>query len=185
MSAVWVRLDEAQRGSLPARCARSGERSITRYPHEVSDLPAPLEWTTWTRLWPRRHGQETVSVIVPLLPSRQRAAAMLRRTRDITAGLLPVALLVMLMADGIPGQVARTLVLVALLLRVVVASLGLMITVRLRADTTGEWVMMSGVHPEFAAAAEAVTSRPTQTPVLAEAPIPRIAGAASGEPAES
>lgn len=184
MSAVWVRLDEAQLGSLPARCARSGERSITRYPHQVTDLPAGLEWMTWTQLWPRGHGDEPATVIVPLLPSRQRAATLLRRTRDVTAGLLPVALVVMLLADGTPDLVARAVALGALLLHLVVAALGVLITVRLRLDSTGEWVRLSGVHPEFAAATEAVTARPAEAPQLVQMALPRIAGAA-GEPAES
>lgn len=185
MSAVWVRLDEAQRGSLPARCARTGERSITRYPNPVPDLPPVVEWATWTGLWPRRHGEAPPTVIVPLLPSRQRMATVLRRTRDTTAAVLPVALVTLMLSSGLPARLAGGLALGAVLLHLVVGVLGVLITVALRPDITGQWVLLSGAHPEFVTATEAVTTRPERPPQLAEAPAARSAARTTGEPLES
>ena len=81
MSAVWVSTEEGGRGSLPARCAKTGERCITRVQLRTSDLPPALEWATWARLWPRTPSTPPVPVIVSLLPSVARVHYLLRRTR--------------------------------------------------------------------------------------------------------
>ncbi|MGI9018009.1 MAG: hypothetical protein ACR2HR_13050 [Euzebya sp.] len=171
MSQVWVRRDEAQRGGLPARCARSGQRCITRYRHGVSDLPAAIEWSLWSGLWPRNRQADPPVVILPLLPSRQRWEQLLRRSRDITAAAVPLSLLLLAVTgDGIPRRLAWLLCVGAVMLHLIGAAVGLLTTVEVRSDRVGEWVRLGGVHPEFAAAAEQRMSRPTHTPVLAEHP---------------
>ena len=163
MSAVWVRIEEAARGGLPARCARTGVRCMTRYRRRTSDLPAPLEWATWTDLWPRP--TRAVELPLPLLPRPHLRDLVLRRTRDVTAGLVPVALV--LLAFGLP--VGRLLV-ASLLLHAAATVGGLLLTVAVRLDATGEWVRLGNVHPAFAEAVERHTARPRTTPVL-----PRLA----------
>ena len=189
MSAVWIRRDDAQRGSLPARCARSGRRVISRYAHDVSTLPAWVEWLTWTRLWPLNRGEDVAAVVLPLLPRWQQVHTRLRQLRDATAVVLPLALLVMLLSDdGLVESVATWTAVGAAGLHLVAAALGLLLTVDVRPDTTGHWVRLSGVHPEFVAAAEATLPRPTSEPLLAEAqpaPVRSPTTRATGEDASA
>lgn len=173
MSAVWVRLDEAQRGSLPARCARRGVRCVTRHRRTVRDLPPVLEWVAWTGLWPRGRDGAAPTVVLPLLPRAQRLDVALRRVRDVTAALLPACLLVALLVEGVLGRTAGSAAILVLAVHLVVAAAGLVLTVRLQLDDTGGWVRLSGVHREFVAATEAVTTRPTTEPVPAPLLTPR------------
>ena len=168
MSAVWVRRDEAERGGLPARCARSGERCITRYPRRISDLPAPVEWATWTGLWPRDHGQPSDHIVLPVLPRQQRFHQLLRRTRDVSAALLGISLVALLVLDGLPGAAARVVGLAALAAHLLAALLGMALTIEVREDASGRWVRLSGVHRDFVAAVEETTTRPDEPPVLAD-----------------
>jgi hypothetical protein len=173
MSAVWVRRDEAARGSLPARCARRGDRCITRYPRAVGDLPGGLEWLTWTGLWPRSRRSTApdaaaaaptpAEVVLPLLPRAHRRALALRRVRDGSAALLVLLLVALVpLGGGLLGRAA----LGVLALHLVVAAVGWASTVEVRGDVTGEWVRLARVHPGFAAAVEAGTTRPRATPEL-------------------
>lgn len=177
MSQVWVRLDEAQRGRLPARCAVSGTRCMTRYRLPVSDLPAATEWWTWTGLWPRTQPAERPIIVVPMLPSRRDWGILLRYVRDVTAVLIPLSLLLMLLTgDGVVGQLVTALALGALILHVLAALAGLGTTVDLQRDTTGRWVRLSGVHRNFVAAVEATTTRPQQQPHLRDVGLAELLG---------
>ncbi|WP_370325732.1 hypothetical protein [Euzebya sp.] len=179
---MWVRLDEAQRGSLPPRCARSGQRCITRWAHPVRDLPPATEWVTWTGLWPRGRDRARRDIVLPLLPSRHRGIVSLERARDVTAALIPLGLLAVLVIDGgVLDRVAAALAIGAVLTHLAVAVAGVLTAVDVRADTTGQWVRLAGVHPAFAAATEAATTRPTSEPVLDPLPssAPERAGDAS------
>lgn len=167
MSHVWVPLEEAQRGRLPARCAATGARCMTRYQQQVSDLPATTEWWTWTGLWPRDQGTEPPTIVVPMLPSRRDQGILLRHIRDVTAALVPLGLVLMLLTgQGVAGHLSSAVTVGSLILHVLVALTGLTTTVDLRRDTTGRWVRLGGVHPDFVAATEAATTRPQHQPVL-------------------
>ncbi|CAN5494985.1 hypothetical protein BH23ACT9_BH23ACT9_04450 [soil metagenome] len=184
MSEVWVRVDEAQRGSLPARCAKTGVRCITRYRRHVSELPAATEWATWTGLWPRNRGVEPIPVVLPLLPSRHRLGTALRRTRDVTAALLPVGLLLVLLTGaGTLGRLAAALQLALVPLHLAVGVAGRMLAVDLRLDETGTWVRFGGVHRDFVATTEAVTTRPSAPPVLPEKAVDRATAEPAARPA--
>jgi hypothetical protein len=187
MSAVWVRRDEATRGSLPSRCARTGHRCMTRYRHPVGDLPATTEWATWTGMWPRGGRDPAAKVVLPLLPGRHRAAVLLRRLRDVSIAIVPVGLLLMaLTGPTLAGRLANALTVGAVLVHLAVAVVGWATTVEIRADRSGEWVRLSGVHPEFIAATEAVTTRPDTPPLLPETvPKAQPAHGTAGEPLES
>lgn len=158
MSAVWVRVDEAARGGLPARCARTGTRCMTRYRRRPSDLPPPVEWATWTGLWPRPSPDSHISL--PLLPRPHLREQVLRGTRDVTAALVPLSLL--LLAMQLP---AGRLLAASVLLHLATAVAGLLLTVAVQLDETGEWVRLGHVHPAFADAVERRTTRPRTTPV--------------------
>jgi hypothetical protein len=173
MSAVWVRRDEAQRGALPPRCARGGVRCITRYRRPVSDLPAALEWLTWTDLWPRRPRLPAALVALPILPAQQRRFATLVRTRDASAAVLLLAGAVVLLGGGAP---ARLVALAALVVHLAVAVVGWATQVEVRADATGDWVRLGRVHRDLAEAVEAGHERP-RTPLV---PAPLRGRAAGG-----
>jgi hypothetical protein len=173
MSAIWIHIDEARRGTLPARCARTGQRCMTRYATAASDLPAPVEWLTWTDVWPRRQVQGQPgpeAIVLPLLPSRQRLATALRRTRDVTAATLLPALLAWAFVDGMGGRLLGWLLLALVVGHVLAAVVGLLATVGVRVDYTGEWVHLDRVHRSFVEAAEAMTTRPVELPRLTAPP---------------
>lgn len=152
-SAVWVAVDEAERGTLPARCARTGERCITRYSLRAGTLNPYVEWLAWSRVWPAallRPDDPETTVVVPLLPRIRRRRRVLTLLRDATAALLPVVLVIGLVFDGTVGDVAGMLVRVDLAVHAVVAALGLLLTVDLRLDHTGAWVRYDRVNPQFA-----------------------------------
>ncbi len=167
MSQVWVRRDEAVRGSLPARCARSGQRCLTRWSQRAGIVPEPLEWVTWSGLWPVAAVPPDVHVVLPLLPWRHRYAVLLARVRDGSAITLGLALIAALATDGgMGGRLAGAALLGSVLLHLTTALLGPITTVGIRPDVTGDWIRLAGVHPGFVAATEATTTRPEETPVL-------------------
>lgn len=178
MSAVWVSTEEGGRGSLPARCAKTGERCITRVQLRTSDLPPALEWATWARLWPRTPSTLPVPVIVSLLPSVARVHYLLRRTRDISSLAIVVLVLLALTTSGMLETVALTALLATVVTKVVVAVVGTLWAVTVRVDTTGGWLQLDHVHDDFVAAAERVTDRPDGDPVLHEASVGALIGAA-------
>lgn len=184
MSAVWVRLDEAQRGSLPARSARTGARCVTRYRRPAHALPPSLEWATWTGAAGR--GADVPIVVLPLLPRQHRIDSGLRRARDGSAALLVVCLMAMVLVEGGVGRAAGWLGVAAAVVHVVVGLAGFLVTVHLRLDDTGRWVRLSNVHREFATAAEAVTTRPTTepTPVPLITPRPDVSPDPAGDAVE-
>lgn len=181
MSAVWIRRDDAQRGSLPARCARSGRRVISRYPHDVAFLPGWLEWLGWTRLWPLHADQPRESIVLPLLPRWQRLHVALRRARDISAAALPIALVALLLTgQGLVNTVVNWVIVAAVAVHLLAAALGLLVTVDVRRDVTGEWIQLSRVSPDFVAEVERRLPRPEQEPMLA---LPEAVDARADRPA--
>jgi hypothetical protein len=167
MSQVWIRLEEAQRGTLPARCTRTGERCITRYARTVSHLPGALEWATWTGLWPLDREDEPTQIVLPQLPARNRFGAVLRRTRDVTVVTTLLGLVGLVALDpGIVEGIATVLLLASLGLHVLTAVIGYLMTVEVCSDVSGEWVRLRGVHPDFVRQTKAITTRPTSTPEL-------------------
>lgn len=180
MSVVWVQLEDAQRGSIPARCARSGQRCITRWSHPVAELPAVLEWATWTRLWPRNRARVPQAIVLPTLPTWHRVDTTLRLIRDATAGVFVVALIAMLFTPtGLADRAATYLTLASLVIHVLAGLLGLLLTVDARLDSTGTWVRLSGVHRDFVTATESLTARPSLTPSL---PGDAVATSAAAQP---
>lgn len=166
MSQVWVEVQDAERGSVPTRCARTGERCITRTALTTAEVPALVEWSTWTGLWPRRRTREARRVVVSLLPWVQRTVRGLELTRDVTAVAIPLLLVVGLLLDGIPGQVVRLLALACLAVKAVVAAVGATWVPRAQLDQTGEWILLDHVHDDAVATIRARTSRPEVTPTL-------------------
>lgn len=144
---------------------------ISRYAHEISIIPAWVEWLTWTRLWPLNREEERARIVLPLLPRWHQIDVRLRQLRDATTLLLPVALLVMLVRpDGLLDTAAGWAAVLALVLHLLAAGLGLLLTVDIRADTTGEWVRLSGVHRDFVTAVETQLTRPNTPPLLVAPP---------------
>ena len=178
MSAVWVGTEEGGRGSLPARCAKTGERCINRVQLRTSDLPPALEWATWARLWPRTASTEPLPVIVSMLPSVARVHYLLRRTRDVTTVAIVVLVLLALTTSGVLETVAMTALAATVATKVVVAVVGTVWAVTVRADTTGEWLHLDHVHDDFVTATERVTERPDPDPVLQEPSLDALIGTA-------
>lgn len=166
MSQVWVAVEEAGRGSIPTRCLKGGDRCITRRQLRTSELPALVEWSLWSGLWPRSPRTEPLPVVVSLLPRTWRLHRGLEVTRDATAVAIPLLVLLGLVLGGMPGEVATLAALGALALKAVVAAVGATWAVRAQVDTTGEWILLDHVSADAAAAIEAVTTRPEEDPVL-------------------
>lgn len=162
--ALWVRTEEAERGSLPARCIRTGERCITRRRLTSRELPAWLEWLTWTDLWPRQRGAAPVPVVVSVLPGVWRTIRGLRVARDVLAGALVLLLVAALVLPEGAGRVAGLLAVAAVMGKLLVAAAGLWLAPDVRLDTTGEWVHLTGAHPDLVTAARTVTTRPASPP---------------------
>lgn len=125
---------------------------------------------------------------LPLLPAYHRIATTLCRTRDVTAAVIPVGLVLMwLTGDGLPARLATAVTLAAVLLHVAVGIIGLAAGVHARVDTDGRWLRLSGVSPDFVAATKATTTRPPSEPALDRAgPVrwfatPRRSSEATGE----
>lgn len=165
-----MRLADAERGSLPARCARTGQRCLTRFAAPVRHVARPLEWLTWTGVWPLgrlRDDPPARPVVLPLLPGRHRWRTGLASVRDVSAAAVPIAAVVALASDGVLGGVAGALLLPLLLVHLLVGVLGITTTVELRLDHTGTWLRLRRVHPEFVAAIESTLVRPANEPHLA------------------
>lgn len=177
MSQVWVAVEEAGRGSIPTRCLKGGDRCISRHQLRTSELPALVEWSLWSVLWPRTPRSEPLPVVVSLLPRTWRLHRGLEVARDATAIAIPLLVLLGLLLGGMPGEVATIGALVALALKAVVAAVGATWAVRAHVDTTGEWILLDHVSAPAVAAIEAVTTRPEEAPLLPAAADP--AGAAS------
>ncbi len=141
---------------------------ISRYPHDVAFLPAWLEWLAWTRLWPLHRDQPHERIVLPLLPRWQRVHVLLRRARDLSAATLPIALLVLLLTgDGLVNTAVNWVIVAAVAVHLLAAGLGLLLTVDVRQDVTGEWILLSRVSAAFVAEVERRLSRPAQEPMLA------------------
>lgn len=166
MSQVWIRADEGARGSIPARCAKRGERCINRVRLESSDLAGPLEWATWSGLWPRRRQQEPKPVVVSLLPRVERLHRGLARTRDVTTILVVALTIIALLTGGLLSRVALLAALASLVAKVATAIIGGLWAVDVTTDVTGDWLLLANLHPDFVTAAEAATTRPDAPPIL-------------------
>lgn len=173
MARVWVRVEDAGAGRLPPLCARRGERCISRYRRDVRRVPGLLEWLTWSELWPLgRLLGPAHRVVLPLLPDVRDRARKLGALRDLTAAatvaLFSVAILLPRVVAGawpsvVGGWLARggRWVLLAHLL---VAVLGIALTVGTRVDRTGRWVELSRVSRTFARHTEQRLPRPDEPP---------------------
>lgn len=184
MSQVWIGVEDGLRGSVPARCAKTGTRCITRRPVPASDLPTGLEWLAWTGLWPRIRGREQPHVVLSMLPWVHTAHVALVRARDATAAAALVLLVLVVALDGAARATVWTALLAVLAIKVLVGLVGSLWAVRARVDQTGDWVLLDRVHAEFVAATEAVTDRPETVPALstrATVPSPRAAGAPASD----
>lgn len=178
-AAVWVAADDAGRGSVPPRCARSGERCMTRYRLRATTAHPALEWLAWTRLWPRPRFVGDVGesgAVVPLLPRSYRWHRGLELARDATAAAVPLLGLLAIVASGAWSRVAGRGVLLALLLHLIVAVLGVTTTVELRLDVSRRWVRYARVSAPFADAVARTTRRPPEEPLLRPAETPAPAG---------
>jgi hypothetical protein len=157
--AVWVRRDVARDGGLPPICARGGQRCITRFRRPVGQLPAALEWATWTGMRPLLADADLGEVALPLLPRHQRRHRALVRLRDASAAVVLLALLSLGLVGGVVDEVVRVVGTGALAVHLLVGAVGWLTGVGVRVDTTGGWVRLSGVHADFAAAVEASGDR--------------------------
>ena len=174
VAAVWVRVSDATSGNLPPLCARSGVRCLTRYRTVIADVPGWVEWLTWTSAWPWlalrgrvRHKARPgrLAVVLPLLPSRHARGRSLRLLRDASAlgtlALLVAAVLLPATATGVALRAAAVLAAAHL----VVALLGMRLTIGTNLDATAHWLRLSRVHRAFAAAAAAGWPQPTTPPL--------------------
>ena len=183
-----MRTSDAASGNVPPLCARTGVRCITRYRTVIADVPGWVEWLTWTSAWPwlalRGRGRPEArpgrfALVLPLLPGRHARGRYLRLLRDASA-LGTVALLVA--AAPLPAMATSVALRAAAVLgtaHLVVALLGLRLTIGTALDGSGQWLRLSRVHRAFAAAAAAGWPQPSTPPLSpARAPASRSAGRA-------
>lgn len=166
MSQVWIHTEDAERGSTPARCVKTGARCITRHRLTSTDLSPAVEWLTWRGLWPRSPQQPGRAIVVSMLPWVHRTLTVLRVIRDVSVPVVIALLLVAALSGGSVARASFAAALVLVALKVLTAIIGMLWAPRVRIDATGEWLSLDRVHQDVVDAAEAVTRRPEHPPVL-------------------
>lgn len=163
MARTWIPVRNLEAGNVPPVCAKTGTATRTLYPMECSSAPP---WTVNLLLFgvPFRSltafGTRHATGLVPLRKDVHDHLQRLSSGRWWTA---LIALVLMLLAvgttlAGTPESVSQALAwagVSALGCAGVLATFGLLRSVSVRIDKDRTWVCLSGVHPRFAAAAEA------------------------------